>query len=162
MLKVAARIVAGEWRGLVFGMGEAGERVEVEWDLDGDLDFGGTIRGRGRVGRTGMGTGWRWGNGAGSGSVFGGDGEDEEDWWVRRRKGLGGERMAGSFPESDEEEEEGEVGPLDRGPFGGQRSSSISSKSGTEGDALVAGEENNADKAETEAEGFADAEWGVD
>lgn len=32
MLKVAARIAAGEWRGLVFGIGEGGEKIPVEWD----------------------------------------------------------------------------------------------------------------------------------
>lgn len=32
MLKVAARIAAGEWRGFVFGMTEAGEVVDVRWD----------------------------------------------------------------------------------------------------------------------------------
>ncbi|KLU84522.1 hypothetical protein MAPG_03563 [Magnaporthiopsis poae ATCC 64411] len=32
MLKVAARIAAGEWRGLVFGIGEGGEKIPVQWD----------------------------------------------------------------------------------------------------------------------------------
>ncbi|EJT75250.1 hypothetical protein GGTG_05187 [Gaeumannomyces tritici R3-111a-1] len=32
MLKVAARIAAGEWRGLVFGIGEGGEQIPVQWD----------------------------------------------------------------------------------------------------------------------------------
>lgn len=32
MLKVAARIAAGEFRGFVFGMGEGGEVVDVRWD----------------------------------------------------------------------------------------------------------------------------------
>lgn len=59
MLKVAARIAAGEFRGFVFGMGEGGEVVDVRWDwsdehsdideegaaLEGwdesDFDFGG-------------------------------------------------------------------------------------------------------------------------
>ncbi|KAI1501539.1 inheritance of peroxisomes protein 1-domain-containing protein [Biscogniauxia marginata] len=36
MLKVAARIAAGEWRGLVFGFGEAGEHIPVEWDYSDD------------------------------------------------------------------------------------------------------------------------------
>lgn len=38
MLKVAARIAAGEWRGLVFGFGEGGERIPVQWDYsDGEF-----------------------------------------------------------------------------------------------------------------------------
>lgn len=38
MLKVAAKIVAGEWRGLVFGYGDDGEEIPVQWDYsDGEL-----------------------------------------------------------------------------------------------------------------------------
>ncbi|KAI1080267.1 inheritance of peroxisomes protein 1-domain-containing protein [Whalleya microplaca] len=38
MLKVAAKIAAGEWRGLVFGFGEGGEKIPVQWDYsDGDF-----------------------------------------------------------------------------------------------------------------------------
>ncbi|KAF3015389.1 hypothetical protein E8E14_012460 [Neopestalotiopsis sp. 37M] len=38
MLQVAARIAAGEWRGLVLGMGEGGESIPVHWDYsDGEL-----------------------------------------------------------------------------------------------------------------------------
>ncbi|KAI1442289.1 inheritance of peroxisomes protein 1-domain-containing protein [Annulohypoxylon stygium] len=38
MLKVAAKIASGEWRGLVFGFGEGGERIPVQWDYsDGEL-----------------------------------------------------------------------------------------------------------------------------
>ncbi|KAH9904580.1 inheritance of peroxisomes protein 1-domain-containing protein [Xylariomycetidae sp. FL2044] len=38
MLKVAARIAAGEWRGLVFGFGEGGEKIPVQWDYsDGEF-----------------------------------------------------------------------------------------------------------------------------
>ncbi|KAI0876782.1 inheritance of peroxisomes protein 1-domain-containing protein [Hypoxylon argillaceum] len=39
MLKVAARIAAGEWRGLVFGFGEAGEQIPVQWDYYSDGEF---------------------------------------------------------------------------------------------------------------------------
>lgn len=39
MLKVAARITAGEWRGFVFGMGEGGELVDVRWDWSDDRDL---------------------------------------------------------------------------------------------------------------------------
>ncbi|KAJ8126639.1 hypothetical protein O1611_g6999 [Lasiodiplodia mahajangana] len=39
MLKVAAMIVAGEWRGLVFGFSEAGEQIPVEWDYYSDGEF---------------------------------------------------------------------------------------------------------------------------
>lgn len=47
MLKVAARIAAGEWRGFVFGMGEEGEVVDVRWDWsdDHDLDEGAALEG---------------------------------------------------------------------------------------------------------------------
>lgn len=40
MLKVAARITAGEWRGFVFGMDEGGEVVDIRWDWtdDGELE----------------------------------------------------------------------------------------------------------------------------
>ncbi|KAI5853631.1 inheritance of peroxisomes protein 1-domain-containing protein [Durotheca rogersii] len=38
MLKVAAKIAAGEWRGLVFGLGEGGEKIPVQWDYsDGEF-----------------------------------------------------------------------------------------------------------------------------
>jgi hypothetical protein len=38
MLKVAAKITAGEWRGQVFGQGEDGETIPVQWDYsEGDL-----------------------------------------------------------------------------------------------------------------------------
>ncbi|KAI0404055.1 inheritance of peroxisomes protein 1-domain-containing protein [Xylaria palmicola] len=39
MLQVAAKIAAGEWRGLVFGFGEAGEQIPVQWDYYSDGDF---------------------------------------------------------------------------------------------------------------------------
>ncbi|KAI0458987.1 inheritance of peroxisomes protein 1-domain-containing protein [Xylaria acuta] len=39
MLKVAAMIMAGEWRGLVFGFGEAGEQIPVQWDYYSDGEF---------------------------------------------------------------------------------------------------------------------------
>ena len=40
MLRVASRIVAGEWRGAVMGFGDEGERIPVRWDYEeeeGDL-----------------------------------------------------------------------------------------------------------------------------
>ncbi|PKS12317.1 hypothetical protein jhhlp_001617 [Lomentospora prolificans] len=42
MLQVASKITAGEWRGMVFGLGEGGEKIPVQWDYsdgDGDLDW---------------------------------------------------------------------------------------------------------------------------
>lgn len=47
MLKVAARIAAGEWRGFVFSRGEEGEVVDVRWDWsdDQDLDEGAALEG---------------------------------------------------------------------------------------------------------------------
>jgi hypothetical protein len=38
MLKVAAKIAAGEWRGLVFGFADDGEKIDVRWDYE-DSDF---------------------------------------------------------------------------------------------------------------------------
>lgn len=40
MLKVAARIAAGEWRGLVFGIGEGGEKIPVQWDYSDSDSLG--------------------------------------------------------------------------------------------------------------------------
>ncbi|KAI1120507.1 inheritance of peroxisomes protein 1-domain-containing protein [Nemania abortiva] len=39
ILKVAAKIVAGEWRGLVYGFSEAGEQIPVQWDYYSDGEF---------------------------------------------------------------------------------------------------------------------------
>ena len=76
MLKVAARIAAGEWRGFLSGTDERGEWIPVQWDWSDDEDNG---SGR-RV------------------SVDDGAGHDE---WLRRK----GKKMAGTFPESDDEED---------------------------------------------------------
>lgn len=37
MLNIAARIAAGEWRGMVFGFGDGGEKIVAQWDY-GDED----------------------------------------------------------------------------------------------------------------------------
>ncbi|KAI0206020.1 inheritance of peroxisomes protein 1-domain-containing protein [Astrocystis sublimbata] len=39
MLKVAAMIVSGKWKGLVYGLDEAGEQIPVEWDYYSDGEF---------------------------------------------------------------------------------------------------------------------------
>ncbi|KAJ3575584.1 hypothetical protein NPX13_g3986 [Xylaria arbuscula] len=39
MLKVAAKIASGEWRGLVLGFGDAGEEIPVQWDYYSDGEF---------------------------------------------------------------------------------------------------------------------------
>lgn len=39
MLKVAARITAGEWHGFVFGMDEGGELLDVRWDWSDEAEF---------------------------------------------------------------------------------------------------------------------------
>ncbi|OIW26382.1 hypothetical protein CONLIGDRAFT_683368 [Coniochaeta ligniaria NRRL 30616] len=84
MLKVAARIAAGEWRGYVFGFGEGGERIPVRWDWsDGDDD------GEGELG------GW---------------GADED--WDFTRGGNGRFRMAGAYPDSPEQETVGLAGDV--------------------------------------------------
>lgn len=43
MLKAAARITAGEWRGFVFGMDEGGELVDIRWDWSDDDDIDGLM-----------------------------------------------------------------------------------------------------------------------
>ncbi|TLS23138.1 uncharacterized protein PpBr36_06672 [Pyricularia pennisetigena] len=42
MLNVAARITGGEWRGFVFGVGESGEQIPVQWDYSDSSDTGST------------------------------------------------------------------------------------------------------------------------
>ncbi|KAK0611178.1 inheritance of peroxisomes protein 1-domain-containing protein [Immersiella caudata] len=80
MLNVAARIAAGEWRGLVFGVDERGEQIPVQWDWSEEED-----------------------NAHQPSYLTGGMGRFiDEDWPPR---GAAGRRMAGSFPESDDEEE---------------------------------------------------------
>jgi hypothetical protein len=38
MLDIAAKIAAGEWRGVVFGFSEGGEKIVGQWDYsDGEL-----------------------------------------------------------------------------------------------------------------------------
>ncbi|KAI0424891.1 inheritance of peroxisomes protein 1-domain-containing protein [Xylaria sp. FL1042] len=39
MLRVAAKIAAGEWRGLVLGFSESGEEIPVQWDYYSDDEF---------------------------------------------------------------------------------------------------------------------------
>jgi len=72
MLNVAARIAAGEWRGLVFGVDERGEQIPVQWDWSEEED-----------------------NSADDGKFV------DEDWPPR----WPGRRMAGTFPESDDEDD---------------------------------------------------------
>lgn len=74
MLKVAARIAAGEWSGLVFGTDEQGERIPVQWDWSDDEDA-----------------------------------ERPSPYPALRKNSLGwlpltGQIMAGTFPESDDED----------------------------------------------------------
>jgi len=92
MLRVAARIAAGQWRGYVFGTGEAGETIPVRWDWSDDDDGGCDELG-----------GWA----------------ADEDWpyggsprATGRRASAWSPKMAGSFPESpsddnDDDDEEG-------------------------------------------------------
>ncbi|KAL1863954.1 hypothetical protein VTK73DRAFT_6294 [Phialemonium thermophilum] len=89
MLRVAARISAGEWRGYLFGVGEGGETIPVRWDWTDEDDDG-----EGELG------GW----GA------------DEDWAFRRAEPSRSQTMAGAFPESsgDEEENDGRDAGSDR------------------------------------------------
>jgi hypothetical protein len=79
MLKVAARITAGEWRGLMFGVDDRGQQIPVQWDWSDDEDQSQQARG----------------GAARSQHLF------DDDWLPRN-----GRKMAGSFPESDDEDNE--------------------------------------------------------
>ncbi|KAK3313936.1 inheritance of peroxisomes protein 1-domain-containing protein [Apodospora peruviana] len=83
MLKVAARITAGEWRGFVFGTDERGERIPVQWDWSDDED--------------------------GKGPTF-----SRRPSWVPRTS----EKMAGTFPESDDEESDRDENAMAEKPIG--------------------------------------------
>ncbi|KAK4664509.1 uncharacterized protein QC763_506180 [Podospora pseudopauciseta] len=106
MLKIAARILAGEWKGLIFGWGEKGERLEVEWDWSDD-DISPQQQQRKKTTGT-RARGWstlKVNNSNGNNAN-----ERVDDWWLKRKKSR--DRMAGTFPESDDDEEEG-VDPLE-------------------------------------------------
>ncbi|KAK4228203.1 inheritance of peroxisomes protein 1-domain-containing protein [Podospora fimiseda] len=94
MLKVAARIAAGEWRGLVFGTGEDGERIPVQWDYS-DEEYS---RLRPSTAQPGSQRSRGWSRT-----------HDDHDWWLKKRSSK--DKMAGTFPESDDED----VCPLDKG-----------------------------------------------
>lgn len=79
MLKVAARIAAGEWRGYVFGLGEQGETIPVRWDWSDEDD-----EGEGELG------GWH----------------ADEDWGFGRHATRTPLKMAGAFPESPDENDD--------------------------------------------------------
>jgi hypothetical protein len=79
MLKVAARIAAGEWRGYVFGLGEQGETIPVRWDWSDDDDDG-----EGELG------GWH----------------ADEDWGFGQHAAKTPLKMAGAFPESPDENDD--------------------------------------------------------
>lgn len=96
MLKVAARIAAGEWRGLVFGTGEDGERIPVQWDYtDHDDQFRSSPSQNNQI--PGRRRGWT--------KAYD---DDDDDWWLKKRNPK--DKMAGTFPESDDEDG---VDPLD-------------------------------------------------
>lgn len=76
MLKVAARIAAGEWRGFVFGTNEHGEQIPVHWDWSDDEDTDGPSS--------------SWNPGLRKNSLG----------WLP----ITSQKMAGTFPESDDEE----------------------------------------------------------
>ncbi|KAK3305555.1 inheritance of peroxisomes protein 1-domain-containing protein [Chaetomium strumarium] len=148
MLRVAARITAGEWRGLVFGTGEGGERVSVTWDWSDDEDVSVQSRSRAIGPSTAVeNSGWR-------------KGVHNDDWWL---KGSGGKmRMVGAFPESsdeeDEPEEEEEVGPLDR-----PKSRENSPSPGRKGEGSGATTDGETDGGQGREQGNEpDTEWGVD
>ncbi|KAK4124132.1 hypothetical protein N657DRAFT_572209 [Parathielavia appendiculata] len=180
MLRVAARIAAGEWKGLVLGLGEGGERVSVAWDWSEDDDDGfdfaqdraGFERRRRGV-EKGLSSGMTAGFGNGS-DCWGGNGNDGDgEFWSRtgrerrRRMGPGRMKMAGAFPESDDdeadgnEEEEEDIGPLDM-PRVAARDGASSSSSSSEVEAAAAaaaaaadGDEKSADRPTTGGHGGA-------
>jgi hypothetical protein len=85
MLKVAAKIVAGEWRGLVFGFGDGGEKIPVQWDYsdeeysswDEDEDY--YMPGSGQRRDKHQSTRGDANTGAGEGDGEDGDSESESD-----------------------------------------------------------------------------------
>ncbi|KAK1830515.1 inheritance of peroxisomes protein 1-domain-containing protein [Podospora conica] len=109
MLKVAARILAGEWRGLVFGIDDYGEQIPVQWDWSDDEDVVASSR------------------------CF-----IDDDWAPRT-----GYKMAGTFPESDEDDEEN-AGPGQGGAKLGETSSAAGTPTskplGRRGEAAVESE----------------------
>lgn len=76
MLNVAARIAAGEWRGFVFGTDEHGEQIPVHWDWSDDEDSEGPSS--------------SWNPGMRKNSFA----------WLP----MTSQKMAGTFPESDDED----------------------------------------------------------
>ncbi|KAK4032381.1 inheritance of peroxisomes protein 1-domain-containing protein [Parachaetomium inaequale] len=160
MLKVAARITAGEWRGLVFGMGEGGERVSVTWDWsDDDEDHRRRRRGthRGRGGNDVWVEGFEF-----DGRRGGGGGVD--DFWRGPRR-TGRVRMVGAFPESDDDEDEDdeeEVGPLDR-PRSRAEAEAVSPRRNDGEVSTAQGKAPAIDGKEAAEPGKdADTEWSVD
>ncbi|KAK0610507.1 inheritance of peroxisomes protein 1-domain-containing protein [Bombardia bombarda] len=93
MLKVAARITAGEWRGFVFGTGEGGEQIPVQWDWSDDEDANHHNH-----------------------PHMASSHKTEMTMWSRMRAAEddfslpAGRKMAGTFPESDDEDS-GTVSP---------------------------------------------------
>lgn len=102
MLKVAARITAGEWRGYIYGFSDQGERIPVRWDWSDEDDDG-----EGELG------GWH----------------ADEDWGFGRTDGKTPLKMAGAFPESPDgnDEERGR----DLIPPNSERDASPSASRGT-------------------------------
>ena len=96
MLKVAARIAAGEWRGYVFGTSDDGEKIPVRWDWsDGDDD------GEGELGGWGADDDWPH---RGMGVKMAGSFPEEEDSSSEGSSSKDGESKTASFedlPDTD-------------------------------------------------------------
>jgi hypothetical protein len=174
MLNVAARIAAGEWRGLVWGMGEGGERINVEWDWSEEEDADHSSFRSGEAG-------WRWGEGKDSNARRAAhrrrrmDVKGSDEIWFRSRRGV---RMAGAFPESSDEEEDCEDNGTDNDSSGAEeepvspgrkeRSSSSPSKtrkrSPTNGSAASpkSGGTDGGPASRRRAAVDAELEWGID
>ncbi|KAK3391626.1 inheritance of peroxisomes protein 1-domain-containing protein [Sordaria brevicollis] len=110
MLTVAARITAGQKSGAVLGSGEGGERIPVQWDLtDHDAEDhspGFHLQHQGKAQATTAtspfsSSGRRWSSA--SHAVHDGDHHHHLPPHMRGRERGMSLKMAGSFPESDEE-----------------------------------------------------------
>ena len=113
MLTVAARITAGQKSGAVLGSGEGGERIPVQWDLSDETeDTSSFPQRKSSAATTLFSSVRRW-----SVSHVSNDDDHLPPHMRGRERGMS-LKMAGSFPESDEE------GEHDDGDGGGTSDSS--------------------------------------
>ena len=107
MLTVAARITAGQKSGAVLGSGEGGERIPVQWDLSDETEDSPGFHQQQKppaAAAAPFSSGRRW-----SVSHVGNDDDHLPPHMRGRERGMS-LKMAGSFPESDEESENDDNG----------------------------------------------------